>query len=541
MKRLLRVFGVLVLILTAAVVLLPIIFKDEIIARAKMEINNNLNAHVEFGDMDLALFRSFPNFTLGINDISIDGKDDFEGVRLAEIDRFQIDLDLMSVLSGNDFKVEKLLISDARLQIHYTEEGKANYDILKSTSPDSANAPKPEGASNFSLELKAYVIKDLDLVYDDPGASTLVHIHGLNHRGSGDWSQNMVNLSTRTTARSVTVGYEQINYLNRVKMEMDAELSYDQSGLALSFGDNLLQINDLPLEFVGALSFPEDKVVMDINFASPSTDLKQILSLIPAIYVEDYDDMESRGSFAFSGSVKGTYDYEDVYPSYDIKLMLKDGYFKYPELPKAVEDIEVDARIFTRGTDPGDVNIEIPGLQAKLAGNPIAGRLNLADQSRQRAFDFMMNTDLDLSSVSQVVPLEGYTLKGRLNSNISMAGDLQMVERKDYDQLKARGILKIDSLLVDGDSLDQSLKIDVADIVLSPEALEINRLVTLIGASDFRLRGNLDNLFGYLMNDEMLKGSLFLDSDMINLNELSHPLNQGDPAGNRVNRILQVH
>ena len=131
MKRLLRVFGVLILIIVAAMLILPAIFKDEIIARAKTEINENLNARVEFADIGLSLFRSFPNFTLNIEDITVDGTGTFEGVRLLALDNFRIDLDLMSVVSGNQFEIEQITLSGGDVHILVDTSGAANYDIVK--------------------------------------------------------------------------------------------------------------------------------------------------------------------------------------------------------------------------------------------------------------------------------------------------------------------------------------------------------------------------------------------------------------------------
>lgn len=520
MKRLLRVLGVLILILVAAMLLLPIVFKDEIIARAKLEVNENLNAKVEFKDISLSLFRSFPDFTLGISNITIDGVEGFEGHRLAEIDRFQLDLDLMSVLSGNQFVIEKILIADAQFHIILDSEGKANYDIVK-PSEEVAETTEAEEAGTFKLSLKNYTLKNIDLVYDDPAGSILVNIQKLDHTGNGDFTQNMVSLNTETTIKAITFGYEGINYLSSVNAEMDADFMYDQNSEVITFGENLLTVNDLPLEFTGALSFPEEKVAMDLSFQSPSEDIKKMLSLIPAIYVEAYEDMKASGSFQFSGTVKGEYDYGDQYPQYDLNLGMQNGSFSFPDLPASVNAINIEARVYNNTTQLEGVEINVPVAKASIGGNPIEARIMLSDPMGNPKFDVGLLANLDMAVLSSVLPMEGYDFKGKIDAQVVFTGDLEAVEEERYQDIKAEGFLEIDSLKLAGDSMPQVMTIGRAKIGISPQYLDVQEFVMLIGQSDFRMRGRVDNILNYMLKDEILVGRFSLDADMINLNELS--------------------
>ncbi|PLX01134.1 MAG: hypothetical protein C0594_14225, partial [Marinilabiliales bacterium] len=58
--------------------LTPVLFKDKLVEIAKQEINNQVNASIEFGEFDLSVFRSFPDLNFQIHDVKAIGKDDFE-------------------------------------------------------------------------------------------------------------------------------------------------------------------------------------------------------------------------------------------------------------------------------------------------------------------------------------------------------------------------------------------------------------------------------------------------------------------------------
>ena len=59
--------GVVIILMIA----LPFIFKGRIVTTIQEQANANLNAKLHFSDVGLNLFRSFPNFSLQLDDFSI--------------------------------------------------------------------------------------------------------------------------------------------------------------------------------------------------------------------------------------------------------------------------------------------------------------------------------------------------------------------------------------------------------------------------------------------------------------------------------------
>ena len=106
-SRILKWTGITFLLLIILLITLPFLFKDQLIQLVKNEANKNLNAKVDFGTFDLSLLSTFPDFTFDIQDVTVDGVDRFEGVRLAEIKNTAIALDLMSVIGGDKIEIKK--------------------------------------------------------------------------------------------------------------------------------------------------------------------------------------------------------------------------------------------------------------------------------------------------------------------------------------------------------------------------------------------------------------------------------------------------
>ena len=61
-KRLLKWTGITFLVLIILILLLPVLFKDQIVQFIKDEANARLNAELDFGEVNLSLLSRFQNF-----------------------------------------------------------------------------------------------------------------------------------------------------------------------------------------------------------------------------------------------------------------------------------------------------------------------------------------------------------------------------------------------------------------------------------------------------------------------------------------------
>src|SRR3990170_7564444 len=138
LKKILKWLGIVLLLLIIFIIVAPFIFKDKIIAIAKEEANKQLNAKVDFGEFDLTLFKSFPNFSLSIDKVSVANIGDFQGDTLLSVKNLSATVDLMSVIKGEQYKIRGILLDNPRIHAIVLSNGKANWDITK---PDSSKTP----------------------------------------------------------------------------------------------------------------------------------------------------------------------------------------------------------------------------------------------------------------------------------------------------------------------------------------------------------------------------------------------------------------
>ncbi|MDX9930519.1 MAG: AsmA family protein, partial [Bacteroidales bacterium] len=92
MKKGLKITGAMMgsflVLIVAAGLLLPVIFKDRIRERVETGINKMVDARVSFSGYKLSLFRSFPNAAFTLYDLQVTGIDEFSDDTLASVESF---------------------------------------------------------------------------------------------------------------------------------------------------------------------------------------------------------------------------------------------------------------------------------------------------------------------------------------------------------------------------------------------------------------------------------------------------------------------
>ena len=284
------------LLLILLFIAIPYFFKDKILTVVKEQANTFLNAEVNFSDVELSLLWTFPDFNFAINDITVTGKEEFDGLKLADVKKVSLGIDLMSVLSGN-YKITGFSIDNPNLYVKVLKNGKANYDIVKSDSTTTVEETAVDTSTSdfaFQLALQHYAINNANIVYDDAPMHMFVDIKNLTHTGSGDFTMTNYDLFTKTTIDAITVAYEGVKYLTKTKVSADFIANIDMAkGIAIKWRDNAFKLNDLGLALDGSIDMPNDKDIhMDLNFAAGDTKFASVLSMIPAAYTADFAGVE---------------------------------------------------------------------------------------------------------------------------------------------------------------------------------------------------------------------------------------------------------
>lgn len=454
-KKSLKIAGITLLSLILLAFIIPVVFKKQVQALVKREINKQINAKVDFTDVKLSLFRHFPRATISIKGLSIVGKDHFAKDTLIAASKIDITAGLFSVLKGKDIKVHGLYIQQPRIHLLVNRFGKANWDIAKASTDSSTTDTT---ASTFKLSLKKYKISNGYLEYSDKQSDTYTELKGLNHSGSGDFTADVFTLSTSTDALSARFVQDGIPYLTNAKADLDAAIQIDNKTNTYRFKTNDIQLNALKLSADGFVQLLDAETFkMDFRFSSPANDFKHILSMVPALYTKDFAGMKASGEASFNGSVKGVYSPQEI-PAYDIKLLVKNGSFRYPDLPKPVKNINLSLHLLNTDGKPDNSIIDITNGHLEFDNEPFDFNFTYKNPLTIQYIDAGAKGKLNLSQLSQFIKLpEGTQLKGLVWADAFVKGPLKAIEQQS-GPFNAGGFFDIKNLFYSDKNFPQPLQ-----------------------------------------------------------------------------------
>jgi len=519
MKLTLKIIGILLVIIIALMVAIPYFFRDQIAETVKGEINKNLNARVDFEDFSLSLFKSFPDFNFELEGLIIINNEPFAGDTLAYVPSFNLTLGLMSVFKGDAYELKKIHIQQPIINALVNEDGTANWDITLPS--EGGSSEEAESSSPFLVKLRKVTIANARIVYDDETLPTYVLLDGVDHSLSGDFTMNFTSLKTKTYASEATVIYDGIKYFNKVDVELDADIDADLVNSIYTLKDNEMRINQLFLGFDGSVALQEnDDINLMLTYNAKKSDFKNFLSLIPPIYAKDFESVQTSGSLALSGNVKGIYS-ESSYPAFALNLKVDNGKFQYPDLPKSVDDIYIHTKIIHPGGDFDNMTIDLSEFSFKMAGNPFNFSLLVKTPMSDPQLKGRVDGEIILSQIREVYPLEdGDDLEGKLISRVSFEGKLSSLENENYDEFQFLGSLLMEGVLYKTTAIDQAVLIEKAQLNFSPAYLDLVTFKMLIGGNDLSAKGKIENFMPYIFGDGTLDGKLETGSEYFNLTEL---------------------
>jgi uncharacterized protein involved in outer membrane biogenesis len=498
LKWTLIILGGLVILLLAAAFILPIVFKDDIKAAIDKQLAKSVNADVVFeaDDFSLSLFSHFPNITAEMKDLGVINRAPFEGQILFATEKFEVEVNLMNILFGDQLRVKGISLIRPVINIKVNEEGKANYDIA---IPSSDTATVEEESGDFAFSIDHWEIVEGDVSYDDRTLPYLLTINGLNHTGSGDFSQDVFDLTTHTIADSVTTAFDGMEYLTDKRAEIDATVTISEAYTKYTFKENAIKINDFGMSFDGWLKMNENDFGMDLSFKSPDNSFKSLLSVIPGMYSKDFNKIETNGELAFSGAVKGTYS-EKQMPSFNLNLLVKDAMFKYPDLPTAVNNINVDLLVDNKDGVIDNTVINLKKLHLDFGSNPVDARA-LITKMYPTNMDATIAAKLNLAELSKMFPMEGLDMKGNYAINLTAKGVYDSLKKTipavDAAMSLASGYVKSSEFPLPLQDLHFSSTVKNTSGKMAETVIRVNDLSMLMDGEKFTADLLLENLDDY--------------------------------------------
>ena len=517
MKKVFKIIGITLLVIIVLLIAGPFIFEVQLKNMVKKAINNNVNAQVEFSDLNLSFLRSFPQATLVLDDVSVINNAPFKGDTLAVSKEILLEMSVKELFKGSDQpkKIDRLQLNDTYVNIIVDSLGRNNYDIALK---DSTSTATDSTASPFTLDLKHYEINNSKLKYTDKQNNISLLLQDLNHSGTGDFSLDQSKLNTHTNTL-ISLDYGGTNYLNKNKLALDAVIRMDLNKQRYTFLENTATINQLPLTFGGYVQLNDANTQMDISFKTPSSSFKNFLQVIPETYAKNVENVDTQGDFVVNGRINGVVDDLHI-PKMDIKISSSNASFKYPDLPKSVQDINIDMQVLNTTGLAADTYVDLNKFRFRIDQDAFSGHGKIRNLSENMLVDLALKGTVNLANLQNAYPLKlDQDLTGVLNADVTTSFDMNSIEKEQYQNVNSKGTASIRNFSYKSPEIPNKINISNASMSFNQGNVNVPQLLITSGKSDMEATGNIHNLIGFLFTNQQLKGNFDVKSKTFAVND----------------------
>ncbi len=522
MKRILAGLLILIFLLIAALIIIPIVFKPQLQKLVLTEINKSVNAKVDF-DFQVSLLKGFPDLYIGLKNLSVVGIDSFANDTLVAFNEFGVKVDIKSVIGMKNIIVKSILLDKPILTAHIRPDGSVNWDIEKPSTDTVQVAEEPVDTSasqpmTMKVALRKFEIRNANIRYIDDSSSMSATIKNLNFLLSGNMGMDYTDLTINTTIDALTFDMDGIRYLRSARVGFKGQIGADMVNSAYTFKENEFNLNAISLFFAGTVKMPGEDIDVDINFGSANTDFKSLLSLVPAIYLSDFEGLKTSGKLKFEGLAKGIYN-DKVAPNAHVALVVENAMFQYPDLPKSVSNVNINTQVNFDGANMDNTTVDVNLFHFEMANNPFDAQLHIKTPMSDMQMAGLFKGKIDFSSLADAIPLDSMTIKGLLDANIEYEGKMSYIDNEQYDKFKADGTMRLTNFEFTSPDLPQGFKIIETVLNFSPRYVDLAKFESQVGRSDIRMNGRLENFIPFVFKDETIKGNLIVASNHFDANE----------------------
>ena len=516
-KKTMKIAGITLGVILLLLLILPFAFQGKLAKLVKEEGNKMLNAQFDFRTLNISLLRNFPSASVSLEDFWLKGTGPFENDTLIQAGELTAAVNLFSFFGDGGYDISRIIVKDTRVHAIVLEDGRPNWDVMK-PSPD-AETPEDETAQEtFRIKLQKLSVDNLSVVYDDRQGGVFADLSRLEADCSGDFGSDRTVVDLKMETPSLTCRTGGIPLLNKVSLEADMDVDADLAGGKFTLRENMLRLNAIQLNLDGWLAQTKQGMDMDLRLNTNEVGFKKLLSLIPAIYAKDFQDLKTDGKVTLNAFARGSMEGNTKVPQFEVNLDVKDAMFRYPSLPAGVEKINISALVRNAGGPLDATEISVAPFDFVLAGNPFSLNATVKTPVSDPDFHLTARGKLDLGKVKEVYPLDDMQLNGLVQADLELGGRLSMVEKEQFEQMQAKGSLRLNQMKL---VLKDMPPVDIQQSVFtfSPRYLQLSETTVNIGKNDLTLDSRFENYLGYALKGSTLKGTLNVSSNHLNLND----------------------
>lgn len=409
MKLFLKILAGFLIFIIVAVIGLNLYFTDDRLKSMILpEIQETVGTEVEVERISLTFFKTFPRFGVELDQFMLP---DPEGEPVASLEQMILGVELFPLLRS-ELSVSQLSMNQPIINYRVYADSTSNIDFLLALADEEADEPADE--EGFAIAIPEFSLNGGAINYRNDLDTTLVQIADLDATISLRFDE-LIETTVVSEIGSINASMGGTQYLENLSLSLNQTSTLDLENELLTLSEGDLSIRGLGLRLSGTVAdWGEGTPELDLQFSSSSENFGELLRLAPPEFDEQLEGLETRGSLVLEGSVNGRFTEDDL-PRFDLYVDVRDGYLQNPDLPDAIEDIELEITI-------NNDLATIEHFRARADENRVSASGSIERPLEEDGlFSLEFDGDVDLATVSNFYPIEEFGVQ-RLGGLLAASG-----------------------------------------------------------------------------------------------------------------------
>ncbi|MGB5989372.1 MAG: AsmA-like C-terminal region-containing protein [Marinifilaceae bacterium] len=520
MKKFFKIFAIVIVVILAAMVVVPYLFKDKILEFALVEANKTLNAKVEIGDISLSMFKEFPDLSVNIEEIIVSGTGDFKNDTLAYIGSIGAGVNLKSIIGGDVIETKDIYLRNANFNAVINKNGKTNWDIVK-TGKDKEEVveEKKEVSASPEVLFESIHLENIYVGFFDKKQDMHFTSENINIKVNGNFSEKNTNINFTMSTPNTNLLFGGIKYLDKAKIGIDAQLAANLDQQVFKFKKNKFTLNQLELSMDGSVDMNKDDILMDLKLKTNNNDFKTLLSMVPNEFKKSLKDVKTKGKVQLSAYAKGRMT-DKILPAFGAILAVEQAQIQYPALPESIDNINILAKVNNPGGVMDNTVVNVSKFHLDIAKNPIDFKVSVKNPISDAELKGDILAKIDFNNLKKAIPLKDVKISGLVDANISFDGKKSYIDKEQYSLFKTSGKMTLKNFIYEGKEVPKAVHITRSVLKFSSKEISLQSFDAKIGQSDLSLKGKIQNYIPYVIEGKTLLADFTVSSKMLNINEL---------------------
>ncbi|WP_420578434.1 hypothetical protein [Ekhidna sp.] len=464
-KRILITLVFILLILSMAIgVLINFIFTPAKLTPKVLEVANEyIDGQLDLSSVELTLFSSFPELKLEMNDGYLISH---QGDSLLSFKSVSALLYPLSIISGEEIRIDELQLIDPKLDIGINENGDLNWAIFNQ-SQDSESQDSTEEVSQFrEIMVENIQIVNASAAFKDQTTYFKANVESFDIVGDIRYGGDDLDCNLGLDLKHVSLTLEDQPLVNPISLALTArnKINLDQNRIMIDTVHLQVIDHELQVESKGVVEVDSTgAVVVSLKNRLFTSNIIEALDLIPLRYM-NLEGFKGKGEVDLTADINGKYG-DDSFPLVLLNLAITGGEASYKDLPKKIElfETKISSRVDYINKTTSSIkldrlkvvsdgfSIDLSGYFTQILTNPHVvlkgnGRLNFED---------LLTT----------IPFEDLKAKGRAEFNLNTDLFLEDIVNYDYGKIGVNGNFTLSN--VDLNYLNDSIKFISSDAKLT--------------------------------------------------------------------------